>query len=198
MVEIARRERPDLTFADGALPQLPFASTRFIATVYWYSIITTPPALLATVFAELVRILGENGIALVAFQSGDGSAIERPNGFGTTSTSRCFGTMFSSLRQASNGRGSISLMSSNENRSVPTSTPRRRSSVSAADLIAPDASPTGGIAQAGLHHGRAFQTGRPGNDVVELRGSRPVPPGNQVLERSLNFLSPALSRAVAA
>ena len=83
MVEIARREHPDLRFAVGELAQLPFASTRFIATVYWYSIITTPPALLATVFAELVRILGENGIALVAFQSGDGSAIERPNAFGT-------------------------------------------------------------------------------------------------------------------
>jgi SAM-dependent methyltransferase len=83
MVEVARREHPGLKFAVGELAQLPFASTRFIATVYWYSIITTPPARLATVFAELVRILGENGIALVAFQSGDGSAIERPHAFGT-------------------------------------------------------------------------------------------------------------------
>lgn len=83
MVEIARREHPDLMFVVGELAHLPFASTRFTATVYWYSIITTPPAVLATVFAELVRILAEKGIALVAFQSGDGSAIERRHAFGT-------------------------------------------------------------------------------------------------------------------
>jgi SAM-dependent methyltransferase len=83
MVEIARREHPDLQFAIGELARLPFASDRLAATVYWYSIITTPPTTLETVFAELARVLVDRGVALVAFQSGDGSAVQRPNAYGT-------------------------------------------------------------------------------------------------------------------
>lgn len=83
MVAIARREHPDLQFAVGQLAQLPLASSRFAAAVYWYSIITTPPDDLGTVFTELARVLVDNGVALVAFQSGDSSAIERPNAYGT-------------------------------------------------------------------------------------------------------------------
>jgi len=84
MIEIARREHPDLQFAIGELARLPFASDQIAATVYWYSIITTPPASLPAVFAELSRVLVDCGAALVAFQSGDGSALQRPNAYGTT------------------------------------------------------------------------------------------------------------------
>lgn len=84
MIAIARREHPDLQFAIGELARLPFASDQIAATVYWYSIITTPPASLPAVFAELSRVLVDGGVALVAFQSGDGSAVQRPNAYGTT------------------------------------------------------------------------------------------------------------------
>jgi ubiquinone/menaquinone biosynthesis C-methylase UbiE len=84
MVAIARREHPDLQFAIGELAHLPFASDRLAATVYWYSIITTPPGALGTLFAELARVLIDRGVALVAFQSGDGSAVPRPNAYGTS------------------------------------------------------------------------------------------------------------------
>jgi ubiquinone/menaquinone biosynthesis C-methylase UbiE len=83
MVNNARREHPDLWFVIGELARLPFASNRFAATVYWYSIITTPPTTLGTVFAELLRVLVDGGVALVAFQAGDGSAIQLPNAYGT-------------------------------------------------------------------------------------------------------------------
>ena len=72
-----------LQFAIGELAQLPFASNQIAATVYWYSIITTPPKSLQSVFAELSRVLVTRGVALVAFQSGDGSAVHLPNAYGT-------------------------------------------------------------------------------------------------------------------
>ena len=84
MIEIARREHPDLQFAIGELARLPFASDQIAATVYWYSIITTPPVSLPAVFAELSRVLVDRGVALVAFQSGDGSALQRSGAYGTT------------------------------------------------------------------------------------------------------------------
>jgi SAM-dependent methyltransferase len=83
MIEIARREHADLQFAVGELAHLPFASHRFAATVSWYSIITTPPMSLLSVFVELSRVLVDRGVALVAFQSGDGSVVHRPNAYGT-------------------------------------------------------------------------------------------------------------------
>ena len=83
MVEIARREHPDLPFVIGEMVRLPFASGRIGAAVYWYSVITTPPTGLQSVFAEVSRVLVNRGVALVAFQSGDGSAVERQNAYGT-------------------------------------------------------------------------------------------------------------------
>lgn len=83
MVAIARREHPDLRFAVGELARLPFASSQFAAVASWYSIITTPPADLEAVFAELVRVLAVGGSVLVAFQSGDGSAVVRRDAYGT-------------------------------------------------------------------------------------------------------------------
>jgi SAM-dependent methyltransferase len=83
MVDIARRKHPDVRLAIGELAHLPFASSRFVATVYWYSIITTPPTALGMVFAELARVLADSGFALIAFQSGEGAATERPNAYGT-------------------------------------------------------------------------------------------------------------------
>lgn len=83
MVEVARREHPDLSFAVGELARLPVADARFDAAAYWYSIITTPPEALGPVWAELVRVLVPGGVAVIAFQSGSGAAVERPNAYGT-------------------------------------------------------------------------------------------------------------------
>ncbi len=83
MVEIARREHPDLGFAIAELARLPFPAGTFAATAYWYSIITTPPTELGPVVAELARVLATGGVALVAFQAGDGSPAERPDAYGS-------------------------------------------------------------------------------------------------------------------
>jgi SAM-dependent methyltransferase len=72
MVAMARRDHPDLVFTVGSLTDLPCPGDRFAGVMLWYSIIHTPPAGLARIFAETTRVLRPAGHVLVAFQSGEG------------------------------------------------------------------------------------------------------------------------------
>ncbi len=72
MLAMARRDHPDLAFAVGSLTALPCPDDRFGGVVLWYSIIHTPPAGLARIFAEAARVLRPGGHLLVAFQAGEG------------------------------------------------------------------------------------------------------------------------------
>ncbi len=73
MVAMARRDHPDLVFAVASLADLPYADDQFAGVLVWYSIIHTPPAGHARIFAEVSRVLRPGGHALVGFQSGVGS-----------------------------------------------------------------------------------------------------------------------------
>ena len=73
MVAMARRDHPDLTFTVGSLTDLPYADDRFAGVMLWYSIIHTPPAGQARIFAEAARVLRPDGHLLVGFQSGEGT-----------------------------------------------------------------------------------------------------------------------------
>jgi SAM-dependent methyltransferase len=73
MVAMARRDNPDLAFTVGSLAGLPFADDLFAGVLLWYSIIHTPPAGQARLFAEASRVLRPGGWLLVGFQSGEGS-----------------------------------------------------------------------------------------------------------------------------
>jgi ubiquinone/menaquinone biosynthesis C-methylase UbiE len=73
MVAVARRDHPDLGFTVGSLTELPYADEQFAGVMLWYSIIHTPPAGLAAVFAEATRVLRPGGHLLVGFQSGVGT-----------------------------------------------------------------------------------------------------------------------------
>ena len=55
-----------------------------MAAVLWYSIITTPPPALGSVWLELDRVLRPGGAVLLSFQAGDNEAEERPNAYGST------------------------------------------------------------------------------------------------------------------
>jgi ubiquinone/menaquinone biosynthesis C-methylase UbiE len=72
MIAAARRDHGDLVFTVGSLAELPYPDDRFGGVMLWYSIIHTPPAGLARVFAEAARVLGPGGHLLVGFQAGDG------------------------------------------------------------------------------------------------------------------------------
>ncbi|MDF2735431.1 MAG: hypothetical protein K0S97_2054 [Chloroflexota bacterium] len=73
MVAMARRDHPDLVFTVGSLTDLPYADDQFAGVLLWYSIIHTPPAGLARIFAEVSRVLRPGGRVLVGFQAGEGT-----------------------------------------------------------------------------------------------------------------------------
>jgi SAM-dependent methyltransferase len=70
MIEIARRDHPMLRFVEGRLDDLPIDDEALAGLVAWYSIIHTPPELLASVFAEFARTLAPGAPVLLAFQVG--------------------------------------------------------------------------------------------------------------------------------
>ena len=73
MVRLARNAQPEAQIVVGDLATLPFDAEQFGGVLAWYSIIHSPPADLAQVFAEVHRVLRPGGKALFAFQSGTGS-----------------------------------------------------------------------------------------------------------------------------
>lgn len=73
MVAMARRDHPDLVFTVGSLADLPYPDDQFAGVMLWYSIIHTPPAGQARIFAEVTRVLRPAGHVLVGFQSGEGA-----------------------------------------------------------------------------------------------------------------------------
>ena len=73
MVAMARRDHPDLMFTVGSLTDLPYPDDQFAGVMLWYSIIHTPPAGQARIFAEATRVLRPGGHLLVGFQSGEGT-----------------------------------------------------------------------------------------------------------------------------
>jgi SAM-dependent methyltransferase len=73
MIAMARRDHPGLPFTVGSLTDLPYPNDRFAGVMLWYSIIHTPPAGQACIFAEAARVLRPGGHLLIGFQSGDGT-----------------------------------------------------------------------------------------------------------------------------
>jgi ubiquinone/menaquinone biosynthesis C-methylase UbiE len=73
MVAMARRDHRDLVFSVGSLSNLPYPDDQFAGVMLWYSIIHTPPAGQARIFAEVTRVLRPTGHLLVGFQSGEGT-----------------------------------------------------------------------------------------------------------------------------
>ena len=73
MIAMARRDHGDLAFTVGSLTDLPYPDDQFAGVMLWYSIIHTPPAGQARIFAEATRVLRPGGYLLVGFQSGEGT-----------------------------------------------------------------------------------------------------------------------------
>ena len=73
-----RRAHPSVPFAQGSLAALPLRTASVGGVVAWYSIIHTAPDGLASIARELARVATAGGHVLVAFQAGDGRALDRP------------------------------------------------------------------------------------------------------------------------
>ena len=72
-----RAAHPGIPFAQGELARLPLRTATLGGVVSWYSIIHTPPAGLARICDELVRVLAPGGSALIGFQAGGGESVRR-------------------------------------------------------------------------------------------------------------------------
>jgi SAM-dependent methyltransferase len=71
MVELARREHPELAFEVGEMGALDVADASLAGVVAWYSVIHVPAAQRPGVIGEFHRVLRPGGYALLAFQVGD-------------------------------------------------------------------------------------------------------------------------------
>jgi SAM-dependent methyltransferase len=73
MVEVARREYPELRFEIGSLYGLDLKDGELAAALAWYSLVHTPGQDLPRVFAELFRVLRPGGLLIHGFKVGHGS-----------------------------------------------------------------------------------------------------------------------------
>lgn len=74
MIAMAHRDHPDIPSRIGSITDLPFRDATFDAVLYWYSIIHIADVDLPAVFREACRVLRPNGVVLVGFQAGEGTA----------------------------------------------------------------------------------------------------------------------------
>ncbi|WP_431198133.1 class I SAM-dependent methyltransferase [Leifsonia xyli] len=70
MVEVARRDHPELRFEVGSMAALPFPDGALAGALAWYSIIHTPEERQDALFAEFARVTRPGGALLLAFQAG--------------------------------------------------------------------------------------------------------------------------------
>jgi SAM-dependent methyltransferase len=75
MIEQARALNPDLRFAVGSMSAVDAADASVGGVCAWYSTIHVPDDALAGVFGEFRRVLVPGGVALLAFQAGEGSRL---------------------------------------------------------------------------------------------------------------------------
>jgi ubiquinone/menaquinone biosynthesis C-methylase UbiE len=71
MVEVARRDHPQLRFVVGSIDALELPDGGLGGALAWYSVIHTPAERLPAVFAEFARVLRPGAPVLIAFQAGD-------------------------------------------------------------------------------------------------------------------------------
>ncbi|MET9273206.1 class I SAM-dependent methyltransferase [Kribbella sp. NPDC003557] len=81
MIEVARREYPELRFEVGSLFDLDLKDGELAAALAWYSLVHTPREDLPAVFGELFRVLRPGGHLLHGFKVGAGSR-HLSNGYG--------------------------------------------------------------------------------------------------------------------
>lgn len=83
MAGTAAAAHPHIPFGAADLRRLPLADGVLAGAVCWYSIIHTPAADLAALFAEVVRPMVAGSPLLVAFQTGDDERVHREDAHGS-------------------------------------------------------------------------------------------------------------------
>jgi SAM-dependent methyltransferase len=81
MIDVARVRHPDLGFAVGEMPGLPFADGELAGAVLLYSIIHLTAPVRAAALADLARTLRPGALALVGFHIGGDERVHVDNWF---------------------------------------------------------------------------------------------------------------------
>jgi SAM-dependent methyltransferase len=81
MIEVARRDHPDLDFRVGSMTELDLPDGELGGVVSWWSIIHLPREVVPQAFAEFHRVLASDGILLLGFHLGDEST-HKTSGYG--------------------------------------------------------------------------------------------------------------------
>jgi ubiquinone/menaquinone biosynthesis C-methylase UbiE len=81
MINIARRDHPDLRFDVGTMTSLELPDASLTGVLAWFSLIHIPDDAIPGVFAEFRRVLRRGGVLLLAFHAGQGSTL-KTHGYG--------------------------------------------------------------------------------------------------------------------
>ncbi|WP_433163637.1 class I SAM-dependent methyltransferase [Kribbella sp. CA-247076] len=81
MIEIARRDHPDLDFRVGSMTALDLPDSSVGGVVAWWSIIHLPRDVVPQAFAEFHRVLAPGGVLLAGFHVGEEST-HKTSGYG--------------------------------------------------------------------------------------------------------------------
>ncbi|MGG7570251.1 class I SAM-dependent methyltransferase [Streptomyces sirii] len=75
MIEVARRDHPDLRFGVGSMTDLDLADASVAGLVAWYSLIHVPDDEIGSDFTHFQRVLRPGGPLLLGFHVGDESRL---------------------------------------------------------------------------------------------------------------------------
>jgi SAM-dependent methyltransferase len=81
MIEVARRDHPELDFRVGSMTDLDLPDGSVAAIVSWWSIIHLPRDVVPQAFAEFHRVLAPGGVLLLGFHVGTEST-HKTSGYG--------------------------------------------------------------------------------------------------------------------
>ena len=71
MIEVARREHPELRFEVGTMTALDLETGSLAGALGWFSLIHLPPELVPIALTEFRRVLRPGGYLMLAFQEGE-------------------------------------------------------------------------------------------------------------------------------
>ncbi|MFR9776525.1 class I SAM-dependent methyltransferase [Micromonospora sp. MS34] len=71
MIDVARRDHPDLRFEVGSMTDLDLADSSVAGLLAWFSLIHVPDEEVPAVLAHFHRVLRPGGVALLGFHVGD-------------------------------------------------------------------------------------------------------------------------------